>query len=1501
MVMLLTVLTVAFMMRAGSEKQSSGYYRAEATTRELSDTTLNLVEGEINEATTQGINYAWASQPGAIRVYDNTGAPYKTFKLYSAPSMVSATTALTGSSNSVASFITPDIPTASWISAPGMWVDLNAPTNSDPNPNATTGLGSPLFTHFPIVDPRDPATSPPTNTVTTKMDGFSITGAPTDTTSKIDTNGGPNLAPMPVQWLYVLQDGSLTAPTSGPDGSGNYKFTGAGVSPSAINPIVGRIAFWADDETCKVNINTAGADGKITNGDPTGVAAGPLDTVPGTAGTYWATPYFCTVDDANLANFQPFQGEFQRYPGHPGTVAFNNILNALGTTVASTSFYNYYTTTGGVTSLTSQGITPRYTYNAPVNASTVGNITTTTAILPLSYYRLFPTVAEMLFKTDRTATAFNGVSNKSRQQEETARFFLTAHSRAPELNLFGLPRVSIWPESYNATNMSTTTSLNLGTDQVLDSGINIAPPTTSSATAVDKLIGFDSCIGTYPYYFSRVAAGGPNYWYNPGNILTTGCQRATLDVNIPRNVQLLNYLDTLTSTPIPGYGSPGVAGLAFGGSANSKYGQWGMRQILTEIFDYIRITNVIDSTFTTFSGAERVNYSAPFPYAPPWEQPYGYAFGPGQVVPSYYSKWGTTGVGTLPVPTEVTLHFVALGDNTHPIPAAEWKGGVVPPGPDISSTDPVTHITTYFGSDPGIFGLPVAYDDTNIKTDTSTNSDGTPSPTNGQGDVGVGRIAIQAFVYVQWVFPAQWHLTQNPALNFSISGLNGLDITTAGKSTSFSMQQTHINPDPVTCLQFTANDCMRMDWAASQGEFGIPFTTGYYPAYGMVGSQTSNRILGPVPTGKINGNGGNIGNPTSYVFPFYSSVFTVPTGSNLGLNGTTITISLYNGNYLGPAPGTGDPNLFSSYKVSIPVSTFPAPVVDPNGYRIIGTQAWRQGYVYDGGTYNPVTAPNSYNPSPLYDERWWLMQDGGYLGSTSTLIDSNFVSTNPGPTYDVAKSVLLSGTWQDARMLLAGSSVNPVPTDAFSGHPLWNTLSNTIAHTLIFTGTFWFPGATQTPLVWGVSTAMAAAGNPNPGAPYQNPSGYHDVPYASPWTTSIITGGSPGASLAGHTGAYTNTGAPGDWDNGISFWGDGPWINKADEGSFAVQNNGQITVPYFGSGNLESETNWQSLFSPNKEIPSAGMFGSLPTGVPNILDTSYSPQPYQTLLFRPGSGNAAVGGTHHPGEANYRRDGSQLAGTPPDHVLMDLFWMPVAEPYPISEPYSTAGKINLNYQILPFTYIKRATALRAALAAEKVAKSPASDVNSYKTGAVGQNNPTPFSNTTSRRLALNLDETTSQFDTKFAGWDVFHSASQICDIFLVPQGYTASTFPAKWYDLTGDFALVGDNVRERPYADIYQKVTTKSNSYTVYYRVQSLKKPTSVAVDQWNENLGAVTGEYRGSTTIERFIDPNEKNSAGTVLIPDVATTLPNPITPSTPNLEGYYKWRVVENHQFAP
>ena len=81
---------------------------------------------------------------------------------------------------------------------------------------------------------------------------------------------------------------------------------------------------------------------------------------------------------------------------------------------------------------------------------------------------------------------------------------------------------------------------------------------------------------------------------------------------------------------------------------------------------------------------------------------------------------------------------------------------------------------------------------------------------------------------------------------------------------------------------------------------------------------------------------------------------------------------------------------------------------------------------------------------------------------------------------------------------------------------------------------------------------------------------------------------------------------------------------------------------------------------------------------------------------------------------------------PRDHLFMDLFWMPVVQPYAISQPFETKGKINMNYQILPFTYITRATALHALFKSEKVMAIPDDRTNDYKIGEKEGGPDTPY-------------------------------------------------------------------------------------------------------------------------------------------------------------------------------
>jgi hypothetical protein len=210
--------------------------------------------------------------------------------------------------------------------------------------------------------------------------------------------------------------------------------------------------------------------------------------------------------------------------------------------------------------------------------------------------------------------------------------------------------------------------------------------------------------------------------------------------------------------------------------------------------------------------------------------------------------------------------------------------------------------------------------------------------------------------------------------------------------------------------------------------------------------------------------------------------------------------------------------------------------------------------------------------------------------------------------------------------------------------------------------------------------------------------------------------------------------------------------------------------------------------------------------------------------------------------------------------------------------------------LVPFTYINRMTGLRAALAAEQVAMVPKDQASSYK-----RNDP---GSSLDSRKPLNLSETDGtlrQFKEKFARGEIFRSATEICDIYLVPDGKQwASDAAARsaWYG--DDFAMVGDNVRERPYVHLHNKLTTKSNVFTVHYRAQALQKSkASNASDPTVFDTGAgdrVAGEERGSTTFERYLDPN-----------DARITATDPAAADATSLEEFYRARIVNTSVFNP
>jgi uncharacterized protein (TIGR02600 family) len=471
----------------------------------------------------------------------------------------------------------------------------------------------------------------------------------------------------------------------------------------------------------------------------------------------------------------------------------------------------------------------------------------------------------------------------------------------------------------------------------------------------------------------------------------------------------------------------------------------------------------------------------------------------------------------------------------------------------------------------------------------------------------------------------------------------------------------------------------------------------------------------------------------------------------------------------------------------------------------------------------------------------------------------------------------------------------------------------------------------------------------------------------------------------------------------------GTFINKADEGNFAVgdyQGSGwpravEWRATYFRSDSFGARfaPGAQSFFTPNRMVSSPVMMGSLPSRVhyasKNGPDASNGGNgAWTNLLFRPYLQlNGALG--RHPGQA-----------TPPDHYLLDLFWMPVVEPYAISEPLSTAGKVNMNYQMLPFTHIRRATALHAVMKGELFAALPNVDMTRARSvrrgfGPQGSTAPVFRSETTAlgdpaakwhRTIAIdrmNIENGTAdnpwwvnhqrasqrvvgtlrQFEERFnfGASDVdkgpaavggnslndggmgsnfrsglFRSASQICEIHLIPSRVTVagnqrdqtvfagtpfssivqgadkdanenikpdeldtySDRQAAMQKFWNAHAATGDNTRESPYANLYAKLTTRSNTFRVHVRAQTIKKAlrgnqdNGWAIDNFTPGEDEVTGEYRGSFLLERYIDQQDLVTAGTA----ADFTQGNPMDENAhPPLDSYYRFRVIESKRFAP
>lgn len=203
--------------------------------------------------------------------------------------------------------------------------------------------------------------------------------------------------------------------------------------------------------------------------------------------------------------------------------------------------------------------------------------------------------------------------------------------------------------------------------------------------------------------------------------------------------------------------------------------------------------------------------------------------------------------------------------------------------------------------------------------------------------------------------------------------------------------------------------------------------------------------------------------------------------------------------------------------------------------------------------------------------------------------------------------------------------------------------------------------------------------------------------------------------------------------------------------------------------------------------------------------------------------------------------------------------------------------------MMPFNYIKRATALHAVLKSERVTAFPTNAAATYKKAGRWSKG---------YHHKIDADETLKQFEHKFEDGEVFKTGSEICEMFLYPQDEVKWDEENKkirsWWDR---HRITGDNTLEQPYGNIYPRVTTKSNTFKVYMTVQSVQKVRGTPHNEFVVGKDKVTGEYRGSAVVERFLDPND---------PEIPVYKDAKKEAAADTLELYYRYRVVNNKQFV-
>jgi hypothetical protein len=1345
---------------------------------------------------------------------------------------------------------------------------------------------------------------------------------------------------MPVRWIYQLADGTLGSLEDFPSGGGSggpgfgFKSFVGNVEPSEKNPMVARFAFWADDETTKLNVN---------------VHAG---------GVAWDIPKAGGALDRAMGEYQPAAKEFQRYAGHPASTHLGPALapGLLDVVKEKRAMELLYDVVPRIVGGGSEAGTRIINTNDPKERN--GLVADTEP--------LFPSLDDVIMRSDREphkypdGTTGNAVPpDQLSEYLERAKFFVTVNSRAPETNIFNKPKIAMWP-IFNAPENSEAGSAY-----------------QTKLTAFDRLIHYCSSMGKstgedyerykrHEYIFKRENPHSPTDDYT----------------KIPRNEALYKYLIALTKKPIPGYGK----------SYSEKYGGASTAQLITMMFDYIRMTNLHDDTlFEEDQDAFQVDIKDTYlTYTNPRDKnDTGFGLkGHGQVSPieiegtkgmgRFYSLSGAhillTCVGmpgflpnnlyagaqaletSKPYENAITLDQGAgdLYTNLPPLPANVTEAGDQALWPSwlksLRLEDPVEFKAAF---EPNNWNWQLAFMDTGYRNEVLA------LPTANKFNRALITLAscenmrlkpnerlVQAIFLFDLFSPSIGWNSINPNMEIRIKRNSGMTFDgvdgpvgflgfgdggtynkAVGAPDTFIWATNWSKPGTgwggFLPFQYTLQGVGRNDDKSPL--FNIqnilanrrirsrltPLDKGYDQLVSGV-SKVQSRQIGGQPADiaqayrydlvtypfKVPYQGGNktlkFGGGEVNFQVFDRSKHTESSQPSLRTDGTTpvqdVTIEFDKFEFLAPLMSPGQPSWVDEYN-NLSRDTFsalelasltadPGSIVAPTGISE-GKVRTRTGAMHSRVRTARAKVPvNSNNPVTSFGRM--------------ALIGSN-ASGSWGGLFVARNDILQSVAVGHGDMRLAASK--PVITEAdkiFQEHRLYN--KEMMAHSLTNANGWPVGGMSRTPEYYIVPDL------PNGAPPYRT------APYHRTVPMPFATEKSRDVQLYG------------DFDNGAGTMIDGAYINKPDEGNVHGLNgkfanaflpkrqsnqNSNGSFPYFSSPHL-NEPGGPAYFSPNRMVSGPGMFGSLPTG---LADSP--PKPWQTLLFRPNvEGNYY---TSHPGAG---KDTGTDAVDPPDHLLMDLFWMPVVEPYAISEPLSTAGKVNMNYQIVPFLHIHRDTALRGVFRSEFMLCVPNKWNGSYKYNfgrGIGYNaryDPKGGVLEMLRlRSAIEDTATLNQFLTRFnKGAGMFKSSSEICEIHLIPEDVSSRIFQSKTsavgtYTPTveqmksgkywRDHALVGDNSRERPYTNIQTRLTTKSNTFLVHYRAQVIKqsrRESAAGYGQWRPAVDTVQAEYRGSSLVERYVNPNDKD------IPDFADE-----KEKDRSIDEFYNYRVVNPRRFAP